>query len=395
MKKPKIYYNAVLLEGSALTIRKDAYIVIELGTIAEIGSGRSYGGTDLRGAFVFPSFVDAHTHIADSIVKEGGIGLPTEKAVSPPDGLKYRRLRELSPPALEEALAWAVEELLKNGITAFADFREGGTEGTAALKKVLNGKPIEALIFGEPDCPLGTRQYLEEAGPLLDLADGMGIGDIAGYGDDALARLKALHEKTGKRLAVHVAETRNAQKRCGELWGKSEVTRAMEAAPSLFIHFTNPDSGDIDTVSRAGIPIICCARTNCILADGIPPLRELVIRGIPLALGTDNMMFTGPDMFREMDWFSRLARVESGCADAVAPEKVLSIATLGGARALGLDDHLGTLAEGKAGSFIALNRNSVNLRGITDIHSAIVHRAGPGDIQLAVSQGVEVFRQPQ
>ena len=392
MKKLTAYHNFTILEGSGLQLRDNAFLVIEDNLIIEIGSGTPDESTDLCGALVFPSFVDAHTHIADSIVKEGGIGLPTEEAVSPPDGLKYRCLRELSPEELKISLASAIDELLINGITAFADFREGGTGGVAALKEVAAGKPIEAVIFGEPDFPLGSDNYLMEASPLLKSADGMGIGDIAGYSKSALSTLMELHEKEGKRLAVHVAETNNAQQRCLETWGKSEVERALEFNPALFIHFTNPVSGDLDLARKSRIPIVCCSRTNCIIADGIPPFGEFIKMNLPLALGTDNMMFTSPDMFREMDWFSRLARGESGRADAVSPKEVLSIATLGGARSLGLETKLGSLEEGKAASFIALDSNSINLRGIRNIHSAIVHRAGPSDIQLIVSWGKEVFK---
>ena len=91
-----------------------------------------------------------------------------------------------------------------------------------------------------------------------------------------------------------------------------------------------------------------------------------------------------------MDWFSRLARAQSRQANAVSSRDVLSIATLGGARALGMEDVLGTLEVGKEASFLAVNPESINLRGTRDIHAAIVHRAGPQDITLVLSQGLDV-----
>ena len=360
MKGLTVYHNVTVLEGSSLQVRDNAFLVIEDNLIVEIGSGCPYEGTDLGGALVFPSFVDAHTHIADSVVKDGGIGLPTEEAVSPPDGLKYRCLRELSARELKESLSSAIDELLINGITAFADFREGGADGVAALKEAAASKPIEAVVFGEPDCPVGSDRYLTEAAALLELADGMGIGDIAGYSESALSTLKELHDKKGKRLAIHVGETNNAQRRCLKTWEKSEVERSLELHPDLFIHFTNPVSGDLDRVKDLRIPIVCCPRTNCIIADGIPPLGKLIKLEVPLALGTDNMMFTSPDMFREMDWFSRLARGESRRADAVSPQEVLSIATLGGARSLHLENQLGSLEKGKFADMIAVDSSPLD-----------------------------------
>jgi 5-methylthioadenosine/S-adenosylhomocysteine deaminase len=101
-------------------------------------------------------------------------------------------------------------------------------------------------------------------------------------------------------------------------------------------------------------------------------------------------MFTGPDMFREMDFLSRLARVRAGSADAVDAKKVLSAATLGGAAALGLDGELGTLEPGKAASFSAIDFSTRNLRGVHDIHSAIVHRASRRDVFLIRSFGEDI-----
>ncbi|MEW5817768.1 MAG: amidohydrolase family protein [Spirochaetota bacterium] len=150
MKPSLVFKNATLLEGTALKVREDAYLVVEDDRIAAIGSGRIPEGLDLGGALVFPAFVNAHTHISDSIAKEAGVGLPTERAVSPPDGLKYRYLKQLSARELRQSLADSMREMWANGITAFGDFREGGWEGLAALKEVLEGKPIKAVIFAEP-----------------------------------------------------------------------------------------------------------------------------------------------------------------------------------------------------------------------------------------------------
>jgi len=149
--------------------------------------------------------------------------------------------------------------------------------------------------------------------------------------------------------------------------------------------------GDFDAVAKAGTPIVCCSRTNALLADGLPPIDRYHTLGIPLAMGTDNMMFTSPDMFREMDWFSRSARAASRRADAIDSRSVIRYATAGGARALGLHEDLGSLEPGKAACFVALDARSINLRGTHNVHDAIVHRAGLQDIVSVVAWGSEVI----
>lgn len=386
-----IYGNATALVGAGLDIVENARIVVADGRIEEIERGSVGNDTiDLQGALVFPSFVDAHTHIADSGMKDAVIGLPTADAVSPPDGLKYRYLEELSPEQLAVVLKQAIGELLANGITAFADFREGSILGAEALRRVASQCPIHPVILGDAVLAPWDEGYLSEIEAVANHSDGIGIGDVARYSDTQLDEIKAVLAEANSLLAVHAAETCEAQDLCLDSWGCSEVIRILPYGASLLVHLTNPLSGDLDAIQRAGVPVVCCARTNAIIADGLPPIADLLAADIPLALGTDNMMLSSPDMFREMDWFSRLARAQSRDADVISSRDVLSIATLGGARALGLDRELGTLDQGKVASFVALDVASMNLRGVRDMHAAIVHRAGPQDIRLAVSQGINV-----
>jgi len=385
-----IYGNATVLTGPELNIIENARIAVVDRCIEEIDTGSSTGTIDLRGAIVFPSFVDAHTHIADSGMKDAVIGLPTAEAVSPPDGLKYRYLEELSASQLDEVLKQAIGELLANGITAFADFREGGTTGVQALRRIASQSPIHAVILGDSVLAPWDEGYLSEIEDVASHADGIGIGDIARYSTSQLDKIRSALTETGSLLAVHAAETCEAQEACLSSWDCSEVARVLEYGPALLVHLTNPVNGDLEAIRQAGVPVVCCARTNAIVADGLPPIADLITAGIPLALGTDNMMLSSPNMFREMDWFSRLARAQSRQANVVSSRDVLSIATLGGARALGMEDVLGTLEPGKEASFLAVNPESINLRGTRDIHAAIVHRAGPQDITLVLSQGLDV-----
>ena len=91
-------------------------------------------------------------------------------------------------------------------------------------------------------------------------------------------------------------------------------------------------------------------------------------------------MFNSPDMLREMDFASRLARGREQDAAALEPRRLLEAATLNGARALHLEKELGSLAPGKEASFIAFDLHSPNLRYQQDVISALVHRATPADI---------------
>ena len=389
----KVYKNATVLAGSELRVMEGAAVVLDGEHIVEITTDYSGPGIDLDGAIVIPGFVDAHTHVGDRGAKDLAVGLPTVEAVSPPDSVKYRYLQSLTPEELTRSMRSGAREMLAAGIAAFGDFREGGVHGSELLKNAVRDLPIKAVIFAEPTVPPGEwPKYLHEAAEIGEAAEGLGIGDITLFTADQLTVLKGALEAHSTKLAIHIAETRKAQQASEERWGASEVKRILEVAPDLLVHMTNADSADIEATAAAGVPVVCCPRTNCILGDGIPPLYQLWKAGVPLSLGTDNFMFTSPNMFREMDYFSRIVRGQSNRPDAIEARDVLSMATLGGARALGIDDEYGSLEPGKIASFIVIDPKSPNLQPVRDIYSAIVHRAGLADIRLVVARGQELHR---
>jgi len=390
----KVYKDATILIGPDLHIQENAYIEVEGEYIVKVGIGSPSGGVDMEGAVIFPAFVNAHTHIGDVGAKDLAVGLPVEEAVSPPYSVKYRYLQGLKPEVLVQLLTQSIQEMLSLGICAFADFREGGVEGNKCLREAIDQLPIEAVIFSEPTAEPGDwGNYISEIKEIIRVSDGIGMGDVTRLNDCQLATIRQFLDDAGsKKLAVHIAETEAAQQSSRKRWGESEVSRILQFSPDLLIHMTNADEFDINCVAKEKIPVVCCPRTNCILGDGIPPLYDLFQAGISLSLGTDNFMFSSPNMFREMDYFSRLLRGKSRVPEAIDAKTVLSMATLGGARALGIDDRFGSIEEGKVASFIVLDNKTINLRYIHNIYSAIVHRASSHDIKCVIAFGREVYK---
>lgn len=315
----KVYKNATILVGSDLHIQEKAYIEVEGEYIAKVGISFLSRGVDMDGKIVFPAFVNTHTHISDVGAKDLAVGLPTEKAVSPPDSVKYRYLQGLKPEALVQLLTQAIQEMLSLGICAFADFREGGVQGSKCLKEAIGQLPIEGVIFSEPTTePEDWDNYISEIEKIIKVSNGIGLGDITRLNARQLATIRQILDDAGsKKLAVHIAETKAAQQASRKRWGESEVSRILRFSPDLLIHMTNADEFEINCVAKEKIPVVCCPRTNCILGDGIPPLYDLFQAGISLSLGTDNFMFSSPNMFREMDYCSRLLRGQSRVPEAI------------------------------------------------------------------------------
>lgn len=394
----RVYKNLLGIIGDTFDFVNNLTIVVKDDLIYDLITNRSltFNGAnviDCKGLLALPAFVNAHTHVADYGIKDLPIGMATEQAVSPPCSIKYRYLQTASQEELRTTIRAAVLEMISNGITAFADFREGGEEGCKLLAEVVQDLPVEVKIFGELGEKNGSSQHLESiVEGICSIADGVGLGDITGYTDDQLCTIRGVLTRRDSLFAVHIAETPRAQTLSKATWGVSEVARIVRFEPDLLIHMTNADEEDVHLLKGKEIPVVCCPRANTVLGDGIPPLADLWEAGIPLALGTDNVMLSSPDMFREMDFFSRLIRGQSRKPDIISSKDVLMIATIGGAKALRLDHMYGSLVVGKKASFVLLNLNSSNLRPAKNVYSSIVHRACLSDISFVVINGIEIKR---
>ncbi|MCP8316206.1 MAG: amidohydrolase family protein, partial [archaeon] len=144
---------------------------------------------------------------------------------------------------------------------------------------------------------------------------------------------------------------------------------------------------DIELVSKKNIPIVCCPRANSILGLGFPPIIKMMKKGITVALGPDNVMINSPDLFREMDYTSRILRALERDPSAVSSKDVMKMTTINSAKALKLDKEIGSIEEGKRADAVFINMNTKNLESIKDPINAIVHRVRPDDIQAVMING--------
>jgi hypothetical protein len=139
-------------------------VVVEDGEIVAVEEGP----TDSDDVVV-PAFVNAHTHIGDSIAKEAGGGLSLDELVAPPDGLKHQLLRAASREEKVTAMARSLRFMESTGTAAFLEFREGGVEGVAALRDALAGEDTELGARDIESVILGREET-----DVLEVADGFG-----------------------------------------------------------------------------------------------------------------------------------------------------------------------------------------------------------------------------
>ena len=385
------YNGAVILAGDDLQPVLERSLLVENGRILAVGDPiPDSRQVDLSGKLLCPMFINAHTHVGDTGAKELGVGLPLDEVVTSQKGLKHRFLQTvLGTEAHISMMRHGLLEMLHNGIIALADFREQGLPGVRALRQAAAGLPLEIIILGRMSETNDPQETEAEAHALLQEADGLGVRDVESYPPELLKRLRAAYPQ--KIFAAHAAEDYASELRSRSQTGLGQPTRLLEWQPDFLVHLTHALPEELQRLAAAGIRAVACPRCNGILGDGQPRLADWLRCGLQFALGTDNVMFTSPDMLRELDFTSRLLRGQERDAAALEPRLLLKAATLEGARTLHLDKQLGSLTPGKQASFIAFDLHSPNLEYQQDAVSAIVHRANPADIAKIYIRGDQFY----
>lgn len=387
----KKYKNANVFLGNNMQLEKNMTLIVDGGKLVHITTEQYEDCIDLHGDYVIPAFVNAHCHLGDTGAKELGVGLTLEDAVVFPNGLKHKYLASISKEILVETIRHGLLEMLRNGIAVAADYREGGLAGVLALREAQKGLPILVKALGRPAKCLNMtdKEFENEIRSISEVADGFGMGGIDAVSPERMGEIRQIAKN--QIFSIHISEGRNDCTKSVQQYGKSEVERAFELNVDLMVHLTHTDEKDRRILEENKIPIVCCPRTNLILGDGFPEIDLFTKNGISWGLGSDNMMFTNPNMFREMDVASRVIRGLKEVPNNMPYEECLKAATLGGAMALKMDNKYGTLEEGKSASFIAISSDSINLTYSHDMKSTLIHRVEPGDIDYFILDGMDVI----
>ena len=300
---------------------------------------------------IAPCFVNSHTHLGDSVIKDPPY-LPLEELVQPPHGLKHKVLQETPYNDLVTSMKITIGDMIKTGTCAFADFREGGLEGVLALRDAIGSQDINARIFGRP--VNGVMDY-------LDHCDGTGISSTNDIASELVKEITGKTRTKGKKFAIHAGEK-----------DASDILPAIELEPDFLVHLTHAGNKELRAVADAGIPVVVCARSNFITNSGMPPVQKMLDAGIVVAVGTDNVMFNSPSMFSEMEFLAKTNLRDD--------RQVFKFCTLNGAKILGMEKVLGSIKKGKTAKLMVLNRNSGNLHGTKNPVGSLVRRARPDDI---------------
>jgi cytosine/adenosine deaminase-related metal-dependent hydrolase len=344
---------------------REGYVIIENGKIKELGEGKIEAAIT---GIIIPSFINAHTHIGDSVAKEPDI-MPVEKLVGP-EGFKQRILAETPYEVLVSSMRDTIEDIIATGTQLFADFREGGVSGVRALKEALSltrgREQLRAKILGRPAVGTGNEELgIDE---LFESVDGIGMSSVADYPQEELKLLAEEAKRKGKMFALHAGE-RNAE----------DIKGAIELEPDFIVHLIKASPQDFKKMHDKKIAAVVCIRSNLVTGLGLPPLRQMLESGLNVGVGTDNVMLNSPDIFSEMEFISKIFQLDE--------REVLKLCTLNSAKIVKEEKAIGTIEEGKKANVVVISTDTPNMRNVRNPIKGVVRRATRKDIACVVYEG--------
>ena len=409
--------DLLVLGGMVLTLDddwreiEDGAIAVRDGQIVDLGLREELQGRcaakdtlDVSGQLIMPGLVNAHTHAAMTVFRGLADDLPLDVWLK--EYIWPAEAQHVNPDMVYWGTQLAVAEMIRSGTVVFADmyFYEddiGRAARDAGMRVVLG----EALLdFPSPNTktPRDGLAYVRGsferwAGDRLVIV-GLQPHSTYACSPDLLTQAKQLADEFGTIFLLHVCETAQEVE---DVWGKygRGPVEHLDALGILdcsvvLAHGVHLNDDEIALLAERGVSVAHCPESNMKLAAGVAPVPSLLKAGVNVALGTDGAASNNDlNLWGEMDTAAKLHKVFSGDPTVLPARDVVWMATRGGARALGLEDRLGSLEVGKRADFICVSVDAPHAVPVYDACSHLVYSTHASDVETVVIEGRVVYRE--
>jgi 5-methylthioadenosine/S-adenosylhomocysteine deaminase len=397
--------QGTMLENHAVAVRGGRIIAV----LPADAARASYAATEnvmLAEHALIPGLVNLHTHAAMTLLRGYGDDLPLMAWLK--ERIWPAEAKHVSAQFVRAGTLLAAAEMLRGGITCANDmyfFPDAAADAFLALgmRASLGLIAIEfpTAYASDPDDYLAKGFLLRDARrhePLLSFC----LAPHAPYtvADKTFEKIARYAEEVGLPVHIHLHETAEEVTTSIATHGVRPLARlarlGLLGPQTIAVHAVHLDADDIALLAQHGASVAHCPASNLKLASGFAPVAALLDAGINVGIGTDGAASNNRlDMFAEMRLAALLAKAVSGKADAMPAATALRMATLDGARALGLDATIGSIVAGKAADLTAVNLGRLDLQPIYDPISHLVYAAERTDVSDVWVAGKRVVNAQQ
>ncbi len=390
-----------VIEHGAVAIRGTR--IAGVGTQTEIAQRFTAAHTlEKPDAIVMPGFIDTHTHAPMSLFRAIADDLRLDTWLH--DFIFPAEAKNVSPDFVRWGTRLACLEMVLAGITTYTDMYyfedvEAETAKEAGVRGVL-GQTV--IGFPAPDHKTwqetirATERYIQRF-----RHDDLIVPAVAPHAtystpDAALVASHELAVKYGVPLTIHLAETKKE---------RDDALRTRHMTPTqtleklgvldgrvIAAHCVWEDDDDLRILKRHGTGVAHCPSSNMKLASGVARVTEMLKRGLNVGLGTDGFAGSNDsaDLILEMNIAAKLQKVTTMDPAALPAEQVIEMATIGGARVLGLDREIGSLEAGKRADLITISLAVPNAVPLYNVYSQIAYATKAGDVRDVFINGRQI-----
>ncbi|WP_435067815.1 amidohydrolase [Haloplanus sp. C73] len=391
-----------VLRPDMTVVEADVLVDQTAGEIVEVGPDHTGDAElDASGSLVMPGLVNAHTHVAMTLLR----GYADDKPLD-------TWLREdiwpveaaLEPEDIEAGAELGMLEMIRSGTTAFADMyfeidRTAEVVERAGLRAVLGHGAISAGKDAD-----AARADIEESVAMAERVDGAAEGRISAavmphslttVTPELLEFAAEEAAATGVPVHYHANETRDEVDPIVDERGERPIEWARSlglcGADDFLAHGVHLDEREREILAETGTGVVHCPASNMKLASGMAPVQALLDAGVTVGLGTDGAASNNDlDIFDEMRDAAMLGKLAADDASAVAAPDAVRMATAGGADVLGLD--AGRIEAGAAADLAVVDLDAPHLTPAHDVVSHLAYAARGSDVRHTVCDGAILMR---
>jgi 5-methylthioadenosine/S-adenosylhomocysteine deaminase len=394
--------------GTILTMDRQNNI-IHNGMVAISGSTISYIGKDKKnsikakkdldtqGGLILPGLINSHTHAAMSLFRGLADDLPLmewlHNYIFPVEG-------KMDADFVRVGTLLACAEMILSGTTTFCDMYLFEEEVARAAKETGMRSVVGEVIYDFPSPNYGTLEkgfiYTEalierwEKDPLINIA--VEPHSLFTCGEELLRKANDLALKKGVPLILHLAETKEEVNEIEKRFQKRPVQHLKDlgllGSHLIVDHCVHINKSEIELLAENKVCIVHNPESNMKLASGIAPVPDMKAKGITVGLGTDGCASNNNlDLFGEMDMAAKLHKVNNLDPTVMNAQTLVEMATIDGAKVLGLEKITGSLEVGKRADLIVINTNKPHLVPMYNPYSHLVYAANGHDVTHSIIDG--------
>jgi len=393
-----------VIEDPVIGIRDGKIGFVEERGYPAVLSGTARETIDASGCLVMPGLVNVHTHLAMTCFRGLADDLPLMNWLT--DHIFPAEAQFINRETVYAGAMLAIAEMILSGTTTFCDgyFFEGEV-GRAAITAGMRGVIAAGFIdlpefnaSGHSEKAVAADRFVERwlnRSPL----DVPALFCHSPYtcNPETLRTVKDVARQSGLTFQIHLSETREEVRLIQERYGKNPVEYLYDLgvldAGTIAAHAIWLGKDELDVIAANGVKVAHDPESNMKLGAGIAPVPEMLKRGIDVGLGTDGCASNNDlDLFGEMGMAAKVHKVFSEDPTVMTAKQVVEMATIGGARVLGMEDRIGSIVPGKEADIILVNMRQPHLTPIYQPFSHLVYAANGSDVVTSIIGGRIVMR---